>query len=78
MIQEYQIAVFAPAGRLREREIIDFIINKRQGHRRQNHGSIRVLKRGIDARQRTIYVNLSVRVYIVKYHRMTNTNMHGL
>jgi uncharacterized FAD-dependent dehydrogenase len=62
MIQEYQIKVL-PQQAASEREIIDFIANDK-GIDARTVNQIRVLKRSIDARQRTIYVNLSVRVYI--------------
>ena len=62
MIQEYQIKVL-PQQAASEREIIDFIANDK-GIDARTVSQIRVLKRSIDARQRTIYVNLSVRVYI--------------
>lgn len=62
MIQEYQIRVL-PQIAASESEIKEFLeTDKGLDARSVNH--VKVLKRSIDARQRTIYVNLKVRVYI--------------
>ncbi len=62
MIEEYQLRVL-PQQACSEQAIADFIAKDKAIDRRTiNH--VRVLKKSIDARQRTIYVNLSVRVYI--------------
>lgn len=62
MIQEYQIRVL-PQIAASENGIKEFLeTDKGVDARSVNH--VKVLKRSIDARQRTIYVNLKVRVYI--------------
>lgn len=62
MIQEYQIRVL-PQIATSESGIKEFLeTDKGLDARSVNH--VKVLKRSIDARQRTIYVNLKVRVYI--------------
>ena len=62
MIQEYQIRVL-PEQATNEQNIKLFI-SKDKGIDARTVKAIRVLKRSIDARQRTIYVNLKVRLYI--------------
>ena len=62
MIQEYQIRVL-PEQAANEQSIKLFI-SKDKGLDARTIKAIRVLKRSIDARQRTIYVNLKVRLYI--------------
>ena len=62
MIQEYQIRVL-PEQAANEQNIKSFI-SKDKGIDARTINAIRVLKRSIDARQRTIYVNLKVRLYI--------------
>ena len=62
MIQEYQIRVL-PQQAASEQEIVQFVAREKAiDARTVKH--VRVLKRSIDARQRTIFVNLKVRVYI--------------
>ena len=62
MIQEYQIRIL-PEQAANEQNIKLFI-SKDKGIDARTIKAIRVLKRSIDARQRTIYVNLKVRLYI--------------
>lgn len=62
MIQEYQIRVL-PEQAANEQSIKLFI-SKDKGIDARTIKAIRVLKRSIDARQRTIFVNLKVRLYI--------------
>ena len=62
MIQELQIRIL-PQQAASERAIIDYVSRKKGIDARTVKG-IRVLRRSIDARQRTIFVNLVVRVYI--------------
>ena len=62
MIQEYQIRIL-PEQAANEQSIKLFI-SKDKGIDVRTIQAIRVLKRSIDARQRTIYVNLKVRLYI--------------
>ncbi len=62
MIQEYQIRVL-PEQAINEQAIKQFI-GKDKGLDIRTINALRILKRSIDARQRTIYVNLKVRLYI--------------
>ncbi len=62
MIQEYQLRVL-PEQAASEQSIKEYMHTDKGVDCRQVT-AIRVLKRSIDARQRTIYVNLKVRVYI--------------
>ena len=62
MIQEYQIRVL-PEQAASEQAIKRYLIEEK-GMDTLNLTAVRVLKRSIDARQRTIYVNLTVRAYV--------------
>ena len=62
MIQELQIRIL-PEQAASEQGIKKFLVNDR-GLDEQHIHHVRILKRSIDARQRTIYVNLTVRVYL--------------
>lgn len=62
MIQEYQIRIL-PQQAASEQSIADYI-SQEEGIDRRSINHVRVLKRSIDARQRTIFVNLKIRVYI--------------
>lgn len=62
MIQEYQIRVL-PEQAANEQNIKLFI-SKDKGIDARTIKAIRILKRSIDARQRTIFVNQKVRIYI--------------
>lgn len=62
MTQEYQIRVL-PEQAANEQSIKDFLC-KDKGLDNRTITHVRTLKRSIDARQRTIFVNLTVRVYI--------------
>ena len=62
MIQEHQIRIL-PEQAANEQSIKLFI-SKDKGIDARTIKAIRVLKRSIDARQRTIFVNLKVRLYI--------------
>ena len=81
MIQEYQIRVL-PEQASNEQNIKSFI-SKDKGLDARTIKAIRVLKRSIDARQRTIFVNLKVRVYInelpqdEEFVRTTYQNVEG-
>ena len=61
MTYEYQIRVL-PEQAASEQAIADYI-SREKGLNRLSINHVRVLKRSIDARQRTIFVNLTVRVY---------------
>lgn len=62
MIQEFQIRVL-PVVASSEQNIISYIADEK-GIDARTINAVRVLKRSIDARQRTIFINLTVRVYI--------------
>ena len=62
MIKEYSIRV-RPHQAVNEATIKDYLAHE-EGLEMKSMTHIRVLKRSIDARQRTIFVNLKVRVYI--------------
>lgn len=62
MIQEYQLRVL-PEVAADERQLRAFICREK-GIGGDELSALRVLKRSVDARQRTVYVNLSVRAYV--------------
>lgn len=62
MTHEFQIRVL-PQQAASEQTIKDYIARDRGIDIRTIYG-VRVLRRSIDARQRTVYVNLTVRVYV--------------
>ena len=62
MIQEYQLRVL-PQVAAQERLLTDYVA-KEKGIDARSIQHIRVLKKSIDARQRTIFVNLKIRVYV--------------
>ena len=62
MIEEYQIRVL-PEVAVNEQNITAYLVREKGLDTRQVN-AVRVLKRSIDARQRTIFVNLKVRAYI--------------
>lgn len=62
MIHEFQIRVL-PSQAASEQTIKDYIAHDRGIDIRTING-VRVLRRSIDARQHTVFVNLSVRVYV--------------
>lgn len=62
MINEYQIRVL-PEVAAQEDRLKQYLADE-YGLRLQELMGVRILKRSIDARQRTIFVNLKVRVYI--------------
>ena len=65
MIEEYQIRIL-PEQAANE-EGIKRYLSKEKGIDVRTLNQVRVLKRSIDARQRTIYVNLKVRAYINEF-----------
>lgn len=65
MIQEYQLRVL-PQQAYNE-EAIKQYLSRENGLDIRTLNVVRVLKKSIDARQRTIYVNLNVRAYINEY-----------
>lgn len=62
MIQEYQLRVL-PEVAANEQRLTDYVV-KEKGLNAREITAIRILKRSIDARQRTILVNLTVRTYL--------------
>ena len=62
MIQEFQLRVL-PQVAASEQAIIAYLADEK-GVNARSVNAVRVLKRSIDARQRTIFINLKVRVYI--------------
>jgi len=62
MIQEYQLRLL-PHQAVNEQTVSDFIARDK-GIDVRTINRVRILKKSIDARHRTIYVNLSVRVFI--------------
>lgn len=65
MIQEYQIRILPEQAA--SEEGIKRYLAKEKGLDVRTLNQVRVLKRGIDARQRTIFVNLKVRAYINEF-----------
>ena len=65
MTTEYQIRVL-PQQAANEQTIKEFL-SREKGLDVRTINHVRVLKRSIDARQRTIYVNLKVRVYVNEF-----------
>ena len=62
MIQEYQLRVL-PEVAANEQQLKTYL-NEEKGLNLRDITATRILKRSIDARQRTIFVNLTVRVYL--------------
>lgn len=65
MIEEYQIRILPEQAA--SEEGIKRYLSKEKGIDERTLNQVRVLKRSIDARQRTIYVNLKVRAYINEF-----------
>ena len=62
MIQEYQLRIL-PETAANEQRLKEYLIQEK-GLNIRDITATRILKRSIDARQRTIFVNLTVRVYL--------------
>ena len=62
MTNEYQIRVLPEVAAQQEK--LEQYLAEEYGLRKDEICGVRILKRSIDARQRTIYVNLKVRVYV--------------
>ena len=62
MTEEYQLRVL-PEIAASEQRLKEYL-SKEKGLTLQNITATRILKRSIDARQRTVFINLKVRVYI--------------
>ena len=65
MIEEYQIRILPEQAA--SEEGIKRYLSKEKGIDVRTLNQVRVLKRSIDARQRTIYVNLKVRAYVNEF-----------
>lgn len=61
MIKEYQLRVL-PQVAANEQQLKEYLIQEK-GLNARDITAMRILKRSIDARQRTIFINLTVRVY---------------
>lgn len=70
MTQEYQLRIL-PEIAANEQRLKEYI-SKEKGINLRNITATRILKRSIDARQRTIFVNLKVRAYIKRCPRRMN------
>ena len=81
MTNEYQIRVVPEVAALEDR--LKAYLADEQGIDVRTINGVRILKRSIDARQRQIYVNLKVRVYVNEqphddeYQRTEYTNVEG-
>ena len=62
MIQEYQLRVL-PEVAANEQRLKEYLVHEK-GLNTREITATRILKRSIDARQRTIYINLNVRAYL--------------
>lgn len=62
MIQEFILRVL-PEVAANEQKLLEFL-SREKGINSQDVTATRILKRSIDARQRTVFVNLTVRVYL--------------
>ena len=62
MIQEFQLRV-RPEIAANEQRLKEYLVQEK-GLNAREITATRILKRSIDARQRTIFVNLSIRVYL--------------
>lgn len=71
MIQEFQIRVL-PEQAANEQSLKQFIGHDKGLDIRTIH-ALRILKRSIDARQRTIYVNLKYAYILMKCHKMRSS-----
>lgn len=81
MTQDIQLRLL-PNQAYSEESVTDFLVDEK-GMNRSNIRRVRILKRSIDARQRTIYVNLTVRIYgpgdpdDEHFERITYPNVEG-
>ncbi len=62
MIQEYQLRI-SPGVAANEQRLKEYLVQEK-GLNARDIIAMRILKRSIDARQRTIFINLNVRVYL--------------
>ena len=73
MIQEYQLRIL-PEIAANEQKLKEYL-SKEKGLNLRDITATRILKRSIDARQRTIFVNLKVRAISVRCLKMMNTSI---
>lgn len=71
MIQEYQLRVL-PEVAANEQRLKEYLIHEK-GLNAREITAARILKRSIDARQRTIYINLNVRAYLNEMPKRIST-----
>ena len=71
MIQEYQLRVL-PEIAANEQRLKEYL-SEEKGLNLRNINATRILKRSIDARQRTIFVNLKIRAYINEMKKMNTS-----
>ena len=62
MIQELQLRILPQEG-INE-QALKVVVARETGHAMSHIQAVRVLKRSIDARQRTIYINVKLRAFI--------------
>ncbi|WP_080904786.1 NAD(P)/FAD-dependent oxidoreductase [Parabacteroides sp. Marseille-P3160] len=62
MIKELQLRIL-PEQAARE-ELLKKVVSRETGEKVESISAIRILKRSIDARQRVVYINLQVRIFI--------------
>ncbi|KAA6312773.1 FAD-binding protein, partial [termite gut metagenome] len=62
MIQEYQLRLL-PEQTVNEQSLKQYIVREK-GITPESITTIRILKRSVDARQRTVFINMQVRLYI--------------
>jgi len=62
MVNEYQLRIL-PSQAANEQAIMEYVARDK-GIDMRTINSVRILRRSIDARQRTVFVNLTVRVYV--------------
>ncbi|ADV43171.1 NAD(P)/FAD-dependent oxidoreductase [Bacteroides helcogenes] len=81
MIQEYTLRVL-PETATNEQRLKEYLVQEKGLNAREIMGT-RILKRSIDARQRTVFVNLTVRIYLNEmpqddsYQRTLYNNVEG-
>ena len=75
MIEEYQLRVL-PETAANEQALRRYVAREK-GKDERTLTAIRVLKRSIDARQRTIFVNLKLRVYVNEQPECGGTSAGG-
>ena len=75
MIQEYQLRVL-PEVAANEQRLKEYLVHEK-GLNAREITATRILKRSIDARQRTIYINLNVRAYLNEMPKEERVKLFG-